>query len=186
MSGEDRDSSMAGQDKIRHAVTARAENSTTLDNLPQVDADILYPPVPYPARRPGPKDCIILSIGRFFGRGYDKGHMAQVAAFRALGLKGWQLHIVGRRHYEHTEDVAYHDRLVEAARGFDIYVHRDVEQGSLLICSNRRRSSDIQRVSGGTSRRCRRTLSISACRRSKRWAMGWCRLSSTQVDSRRS
>jgi glycosyltransferase involved in cell wall biosynthesis len=99
----------------------------------QVDATIVSPPIPVPAPPAPRKDPIIVSVGRFFGRGYDKSHGVQVDAFRKLqeALRGWELHMVGSLHYEDSNDRAYYDDLLRRARGLAVHFHPDMTQPAL-------------------------------------------------------
>jgi glycosyltransferase involved in cell wall biosynthesis len=101
----------------------------------QVDATVVWPPIAVPPPSPAPKGQIILSVGRFFARGYDKSHGVQVEAFRKLHetglLRGWELHMAGSRHYEDAADRAYYDDLIRRARGLPIHFHPDIAQAEL-------------------------------------------------------
>lgn len=66
----------------------------------QVDADVLYPPV-RPEVKPGEKEPLILSVGRFFvpRHGHSKKQLDLIAGFerlhRSAALPGWSLTLVG-------------------------------------------------------------------------------------------
>lgn len=64
----------------------------------QRESTVLHPPVSL--RRGGPKEQVVLAVGRFFptGQGHSKKQLELVRAFRTLvdgGLTGWTLHLVG-------------------------------------------------------------------------------------------
>jgi len=100
----------------------------------QAEAVVICPPVPVPPPPDRRKECVIVSVGRFFARGYDKSHSVQIEAFRNLyetGLRGWELHMVGSRHYEDAVDREYYDDLVRRARGLPVHFHPDIAQPEL-------------------------------------------------------
>jgi glycosyltransferase involved in cell wall biosynthesis len=86
---------------------------------------VLEPPVGL--RAPGPKDQVILSVGRFFapGRGHAKKQLEMVEAFARMcagGLTGWELHLVGGCS---PEDAGYLDQVRRAARDLPVVLHVD-------------------------------------------------------------
>lgn len=84
---------------------------------------VLAPPVQL--RRPGAKQPIILSVGRFFPEtgGHSKNQLRLVEAFRtacAQGLDGWELHLVGGCADEHR---GYVEQVRRAAVGLPVRFH---------------------------------------------------------------
>lgn len=87
------------------------------------DSVVLPPPVQL--RRPGAKEPIILSVGRFFPEsgGHSKNQLRLVEAFRELvaqGLQGWELHLVGGCANEHR---GYVEQVRRAAVGLPVRFH---------------------------------------------------------------
>jgi glycosyltransferase involved in cell wall biosynthesis len=85
-------------------------------------SQILHPPVRL--RRPGPKEKVILAVGRFFDErsGHCKKQAELVSAFRALvdrGLSDWTLHLVGGCE---GKDVPYLNRVREMASGLPVEI----------------------------------------------------------------
>lgn len=95
------------------------------------DATVVTPPIDVPEEEPDwtGKEPMILGVGRFFARGHSKRQDLMVQAFRELcdeGLDGWTLQLVGGLQRDHSEDVAFFDRVVELAKGYPVGVHADV------------------------------------------------------------
>ncbi|NTV23475.1 MAG: glycosyltransferase [Nanoarchaeota archaeon] len=82
-----------------------------------VSADIIYPPVATSRIKPGKKDDLIVSIGRFT---YEKKHEVMIDAFRQMGAKGWKLVLVGAFRDEALYKKEYLSMLKEKAKGLDI------------------------------------------------------------------
>ncbi len=93
---------------------------------------VIEPPVRL--RAPGPKDQVILSVGRFFapGRGHAKKQLELVHAFASLlgtgRVSGWELHLVGGCD---PIDQAYLDEVRRAARGLPVEFHVDASGAEL-------------------------------------------------------
>ena len=93
---------------------------------------ILEPPVRL--RDAGPKEPIILSVGRFFapGRGHAKKQDELVAAFSALQATGradgWELHLVGGCD---EADAEYLETVRRAAVGLPVVFHVDATGSEL-------------------------------------------------------
>jgi glycosyltransferase involved in cell wall biosynthesis len=88
-------------------------------------SEVLEPPVAL--RERGPKDPVILSVGRFFapGRGHSKKQLEMVRAFARMvneGLDGWELHLVGGCS---ADDAGYLDEVEAAAEGLPVVLHVD-------------------------------------------------------------
>jgi glycosyltransferase involved in cell wall biosynthesis len=86
-------------------------------------AELLAPPVRL--RDAGPKQPIILAVGRFFpsSSGHSKKQLELVEAFRiacARGLQGWELHLVGGCKHE---DRGYVEDVRAAAVGLPVFLH---------------------------------------------------------------
>ena len=96
------------------------------------DATVLYPPVGL--HDPGPKEPIILGVGRFFAAeaGHSKKQRELVEAFRRLvdrgGADGWSLHLVGGCS---DADRSYLDEVQAAAEGLPVVFHVDAPGSDL-------------------------------------------------------
>ncbi|MFN8525900.1 MAG: glycosyltransferase family 4 protein [Chloroflexota bacterium] len=91
------------------------------------ESSVLYPPVPAPARTAlaGPRDQLVLSVGRFFPGQHNKQHAVLIGAFRELvdsGTSGWELHIAGGWRADVPEHRAYLDDLKRSAQGYPIHL----------------------------------------------------------------
>jgi glycosyltransferase involved in cell wall biosynthesis len=89
------------------------------------EGEVLYPPVRM--HQAGPKEPIILSVGRFFGpdSGHSKKQIELVDAFRRLrdrGVEDWTLHLVGGCG---EADRPYLAAVREAAAGLPVVFHVD-------------------------------------------------------------
>lgn len=87
------------------------------------DSLLLFPPVSM--HEEGPKEQVILSVGRFFDRrfGHSKKQLEMVEAMRSAcqrGLRGWTLHLVGGCSSEHRP---YLDQVRRAAEGLPVRFH---------------------------------------------------------------
>ncbi len=96
------------------------------------DATVLYPPVTL--HDPGPKEPIILGVGRFFApkAGHSKKQKEMVEAFRRLtatgAAEGWSLHLVGGCS---EADRPYLEAVQAAAEGLDVTLHVDAPGAEL-------------------------------------------------------
>lgn len=96
------------------------------------DATVLYPPVQL--QEPGPKEPIILGVGRFFASaaGHSKKQLEMVEGFRRLlereGTEGWSLHLVGGCS---EPDRAYLEAVQTAATGLPVVLHVDASGAEL-------------------------------------------------------
>jgi glycosyltransferase involved in cell wall biosynthesis len=101
----------------------------------QIEPEVVFPPCQLaPNAIESPRQQIILAVARFFGSGYNKSHAALIEGFRALcnqGVTGWELHLVGSRHYEKPEDILYYDNLVRQAEGLAVVFHPDLPHSDL-------------------------------------------------------
>jgi glycosyltransferase involved in cell wall biosynthesis len=82
----------------RHVVTLSGYTRQWTKRWWGVDSDVVSPPVKM--RTVGPKEQLIVSVGRFFGEqsGHSKRQLELVRAFRQLvdgGLTGWRLVLIG-------------------------------------------------------------------------------------------
>lgn len=93
---------------------------------------VLYPPVGLQVA--GPKEPIILGVGRFFApkAGHSKKQLEMVEAFRDLvardGAPGWTLHLVGGCS---EVDRPYLDQVRAAAAGLPVELHVDAPGAEL-------------------------------------------------------
>ena len=91
-----------------------------------VAGEVLHPP----ARQipPGPKEPVILAVGRFFPPelGHSKRQLEMVEGFRRLVARGaaagWTLHLVGGCK---PEEASYLERVTTAAEGLPVVLHVD-------------------------------------------------------------
>lgn len=60
-----------------------------------VTSQVIYPPVDIEKFRPGKKENIIVSVGRFFSPSHPKNQEILVETFNKLKLKDWQLVLIG-------------------------------------------------------------------------------------------
>lgn len=98
-----------------------------------VDSVVLWPPVALRAGEAGPRDRVILSVGRFFAadRGHSKQQLEMVRAFRSLCAAGhgdWTLHLVGGCA---DEDRDYLDAVRSEAEGLPVEFHIDATGAEL-------------------------------------------------------
>lgn len=84
-----------------------------------VDSMVIYPPVPVEALKPGKKEKIILSVGRFSAYFINKKQIEIVRFFRQLQQThgGWKLVLAGGLL---GEDRSYFDRVRQEARGLSV------------------------------------------------------------------
>ncbi|MDQ5852549.1 MAG: glycosyltransferase, partial [Chloroflexota bacterium] len=92
----------------------------------ELPSEVIYPPVDVERLVPGPKQPLILSVGRFFSGSHNKKHLPMIEAFRALcdaGLQGWEYHLVGGCDEAMAEQRAYLQQVRAAAQGYPIVLH---------------------------------------------------------------
>jgi len=96
------------------------------------EAVVLHPPVPL--HEAGPKDRVILGVGRFFApkAGHSKKQLEMVEAFRRLVAHdvadGWSLHLVGGCS---EADRPYLEQVRAAAEGLPVQIHVDAPGAEL-------------------------------------------------------
>lgn len=89
-----------------------------------VDTAVLHPPATM--HKPGPKEAVILNVGRFFGaqRGHSKKQLELVEAFKRLvdagGASNWSLHLAGGCA---DADRHYLEQVKQRAEGYPVEVH---------------------------------------------------------------
>jgi glycosyltransferase involved in cell wall biosynthesis len=96
-----------------------------------ISGPVIEPPVITQSDGPGPKDPLIVSIGRFFAGGHNKKHLEMVQVFRQLcsaGLGGWRLALVGGVGHQ-SADKTYFDEVKAAAQGLPIDIFPDADEG---------------------------------------------------------
>ncbi len=92
----------------------------------ELPSQVLYPPIDVAGLPSGPKQPIILSVGRFFAGSHNKKHLPMIQSFRALcdaGLRGWEYHLVGGCDEARPEHRAYLAQARAAAAGYPIVLH---------------------------------------------------------------
>ena len=84
------------------------------------DSAVLHPPVAL--REAGPKERVVLAVGRFFpsGKGHSKKQRELVQAFRRLERPGWSLHLVGGCAPDGRD---YLESVRAEAEGLDVVLH---------------------------------------------------------------
>lgn len=97
----------------------------------QRDSTVLHPPVSM--RAAGPKEQVVLGVGRFFptGQGHSKKQLELVQAFRRLvdgGLTGWSLHLAGGCSPSGRD---YLQTVRAAAAGYPVELHVDATGAEL-------------------------------------------------------
>ena len=99
-----------------------------------VDADVLYPPVTMMSDGMdmdsivANKSNYILTVGRFFEGEHCKKHMVMIEAFKQLVDEygsDYELHIAGVLG-NNPANIAYYNRCVDAAKGYNIVFHPDI------------------------------------------------------------
>ncbi len=105
------------------------------------ESQVLYPPIEM--LEPGPKDNIILHVGRFFVGGHNKKHAVLVDAFRALLARlptgeSWELHLAGGI-TPGVEHQAYADRIRDLADGLPVRLHHGIDHATLAALFGRAR-----------------------------------------------
>ena len=101
------------------------------------DSLVVNPPIDLPEPEPDweAKQSVVLSVGRFFASGHSKRHDLMAQAFRDLcdgGHTGWELHLVGSLHRDHSADLEYFERVRRLADGYPIHVHPDAPAEVLI------------------------------------------------------
>lgn len=100
----------------------------------RIEARVLPPPVePLEGSPDGPRDKVILGVGRFFEGQHSKRHDVLVEAFRGLvdgGLGDWELHLAGSVRPE-PEHRAYLARVRSLAEGYPVVIHTDMARADL-------------------------------------------------------
>jgi glycosyltransferase involved in cell wall biosynthesis len=81
----------------------------------------------------GPKEPLILSIGRFAPYGNHKQHETLINAFRALTAEcpGWSLHVAGSLKENEAASCEYFTRLREQASHLPVVFHPNLEIDSI-------------------------------------------------------
>ena len=92
-----------------------------------VKAAVVPPPVEPAAGNAGPKEPLILSVGRFFSDWHSKNQHVLVEVFAELAVPGWSLVLAGG-----GDDPAYVDCVRRAAEGLPVEVRLDVSREELL------------------------------------------------------
>jgi glycosyltransferase involved in cell wall biosynthesis len=92
-----------------------------------VDAVVVAPPVDAARGAPGPREPLILSVGRFFSDWHTKNQDVLVEAMRQLDAPGWSLVLAGG-----ADDRAYAERVRSAAEGLAVELRLDVSRDELL------------------------------------------------------
>jgi glycosyltransferase involved in cell wall biosynthesis len=127
-------------DRLGHLTTYEtiASNSAFtagwVERLWNRHSEVLYPPVRSVPPYDGPKETMILNVGRFFDprRGHSKKQLEMVDAFERLQERGhgdgWTLHLIGGCS---PEDRDYAMAVKRAAVGLPIHVHLSAP-GSVL------------------------------------------------------
>ncbi|MGZ4947137.1 MAG: glycosyltransferase family 4 protein [Halobacteriota archaeon] len=92
------------------------------------EADVLYPPIDIPVQHSVQKECLILSVGRFFMGWHNKKQLEMIQAFRQLcadsmlGTAHWEYHLVGGVLSDKRSQL-YKKRCEQEAEGYPIFFH---------------------------------------------------------------
>lgn len=106
-----------------------------INKLWKRDAEILYPICDNmgPA---GPKEKIILNVGRLFASSDDNHHkcqdvlLSEFKKMKHLHEEGWQLHFAGSTAKD-PDSLKYVIRLIEEARGYPVFFHLNISHSQL-------------------------------------------------------
>jgi glycosyltransferase involved in cell wall biosynthesis len=85
---------------------------------------------PVPASTDGPKEKIILNVGRFDVKKRQDILLDAFKNLREVQESGWQLHFVGSM-LRQTEAINFAARLLKEARGHAVFFHFDADLGTL-------------------------------------------------------
>jgi glycosyltransferase involved in cell wall biosynthesis len=105
-----------------------------------IKPEIVYPPVDI-ALASGPKQQLILSVGRFSTMAHTKKQLEMMQTFRALhaeGLQGWEYASVGGLNTR-EENHAYFARVQDEGRGCGARVEANLQQSALRALFQRAR-----------------------------------------------
>ena len=92
-----------------------------------VDAVVVPPPVELPASAPGPKEPMILAVGRFFRGWHSKNQHVLLDALAELDAPGWHLVLAGG-----GDDPHYVEEIRRRADGLPAELRVDVPRDQLL------------------------------------------------------
>lgn len=92
-----------------------------------VDARVVAPPVDVPDAAPGPKERLILAVGRYFRGWHSKNQHVLLEAIAELEAPGWRLVMAGG-----GDDPTYVEELRRRAAGLPVEVSVDVPRDELL------------------------------------------------------
>lgn len=81
--------------RFNHIVCNSNFTKKIIDKSYGIKSEVLYPPVDIESFRPGKKENIILSVGRFFAPSNPKKQDFLISAFKKLDLKDWELVLIG-------------------------------------------------------------------------------------------
>ena len=98
--------------------------------------EVLNPPVDIEKFQPGPKENVILSVGRFFTGSHSKKQLDMIRIFKKLydekeSLKGWEYHLAGG-----VSDISGNQEYLKLcqkeAEGYPIYFHINTSLDNLI------------------------------------------------------
>jgi glycosyltransferase involved in cell wall biosynthesis len=92
-----------------------------------VEAVVVAPPVELPAAEPGPKECLIVAVGRFFRGWHSKNQHVLLEALSELDAPGWRLVFAGG-----GDDPDYVEELRRRAAGLPAELRVDLPRDELL------------------------------------------------------
>jgi glycosyltransferase involved in cell wall biosynthesis len=103
-------------------------------------SEVLEPPLDrslFAPCREGPKEKLILSVGRFFSGSHNKKHLEMLKVFRSMCdggevPEGWEYHLVGNLHRGRLEDLEYFSDLERLADGYPVRLLPDQPLQALL------------------------------------------------------
>src|SRR5260221_5580678 len=95
-----------------------------------VNSDILYPPVDIDQFKPGKKENIILSVGRFFLGNHSKKQFEMIKIFKEMydkypEVNHYEYHVCGGVGKD-PENIKYMELCKVEAKGYPIYIHENI------------------------------------------------------------
>lgn len=96
----------------------------------QIDSKLLYSPVDVDELKPGQKENIIMSVGRFFIHSHNKKQLEMIKFFKELydtnpAVKPYTFHVCGGVS-DAEEDKMYLNKCIKEAEGYPIVIHPNI------------------------------------------------------------
>jgi len=95
-----------------------------------VESQILYPPIDVDEFTPGPKENIILSVGRFFVHSHNKKQLEMIKMFKEMydnndTVKDYEYHLCGSVHHD-VPSAEYLQQCINEAKGYPVFIHENI------------------------------------------------------------